>query len=132
MKLKQGIIIEADFATSQRMMENFWEAEKTIHQGIRDKLWESRKRAVNALNEMVIKAAEEQEMSLWDICFTMVPHIEYDTEFDKENMRANLVAKARLVPLEKDFEHGPDYWEKKYFELKRKINDLLKEDVNQP
>lgn len=33
---------------------------------------------------------------------------------------------------EKDFEHGPDYWEKKYCELKRKIEDLLKEDTYLP
>lgn len=132
MNIKQNICKVASFAASQRMMENFWEAEKTMRQGIEDKLWENKQKAVEALNEMVIKAAEERGMSLWDICFTMVPHIEYETEFDKENMRANIVTKARLVPLEKDFEHGPDYWEKKYFELKRKIKDLLKEDTDLP
>ena len=132
MNIKQDIRKKVDFATSQRMMENIWKTEKTIQQGIEERLWESREKAINALSEMVIKASEEREMSLWDICFTMVPHIEYDSEFDEENMRANIVANARLVPLEKDFEHGPNYWEKKYFELKGKIKDLLKEDADQP
>ena len=82
-------------------------------------------------NMTLYNLAQSRGISLWDLCFSVVPRWK-PTESsvnvsDPQNMTINTEYQLELVPLEIDFEHGPDYWEMKYRRLKLKIKELIDE-----
>ena len=92
---------------------------------------ESKKEMTSKCNKALYDLAEERGISLWDLCFSVVPRWnEIESDFDMSdplNMTFNADYRLDLVPLEIDFEHGPDYWEVKYRQLKSKIEKLISE-----
>ena len=92
---------------------------------------ESKKEMTSKCNKALYDLAEERGISLWDLCFSVVPRwnqIESDVDAsDPLNITFNADYRLDLVPLEIDFEHGPDYWEVKYRQLKSKIEKLISE-----
>lgn len=92
---------------------------------------ESKKEMTSKCNKALYNLAEERGISLWDLCFSVVPRwnpIESNVDTsDPLNMTYNVDYRLDLVPLEIDFEHGPGYWEMKYRQLKSKIEKLINE-----
>lgn len=92
---------------------------------------ESKKEMTSKCNKALYDLAEERGISLWDLCFSVVPRwnqVESGVDMsDPLNMTFNADYRLDLVPLEIDFEHGPDYWEVKYRQLKSKMEKLINE-----
>lgn len=92
---------------------------------------ESEKEMTSKCNKALYDLAEERGISLWDLCFSVVPRwnqVESDVDMsDPLNTTFNADYRLDLVPLEIDFKHGPDYWEVKYRQLKSKIEKLISE-----
>lgn len=92
---------------------------------------ESKKEMTSKCNKALYDLAEKRGISLWDLCFSVVPRwneVESDVDTsDPLNITFNADYRLDLVPLEIDFEHGPDYWEVKYRQLKSKIEKLIRE-----
>ena len=92
----------------------------------------SKKEMTSKCNKALYDLAEKRGISLWDLCFSVVPRwnqVESDVDTsDPLNITFNADYRLDLVPLEIDFEHGPDYWEVKYRQLKSKIEKLISEE----
>lgn len=92
---------------------------------------ESEKEMTSKCNKALYDLAEKRGISLWDLCFSVVPRwnqVESDVGIsDPLNITFNADYRLDLVPLEIDFEHGPYYWEVKYRQLKSKIEELINE-----
>ena len=92
---------------------------------------ESEKEMTSKCNKALYDLAEKRGISLWNLCFSVVPRwnqVESDVDLsDPLNITFNADYRLDLVPLKIDFEHGPDYWEMKYRQLKRKIEKLISE-----
>lgn len=83
-------------------------------------------------NKALYDLAEKTGKSLWDLCFSFVPRwVEQNQSTDMSKPDAvvmNIDYVLELVPLEIDWEHGPDYWEVKYKKLKSDIEKLLNKE----
>ena len=92
---------------------------------------ESKKEMTSKCNKALYDLAEKRGISLWDLCFSVVPRWnQVETAVDMSdplNITFNADYRLDLVPLEIDFEHGPGYWEEKYRQLKSKIEKLISE-----
>ena len=73
-------------------------------------------------NKLAYDLAERTGRSLWDICLTTIPDRSYDIEEIDGKMQ--MVVKVKIEPIEFDFTHSPDYWERKYNELRNKLIEL--------
>lgn len=93
---------------------------------------ESKKEMTSKCNKALYDLAEERGISLLDLCFSVVPRwsqVESGVDMsDPLNITFNADYRLDLVPLEIDFEHGPDYWEAKYRQLKSRIEKLISEN----
>ncbi len=82
-----------------------------LHRG----LAESKNEMTSKCNKALYELAEARNISLWNLCFSVVPRwkeVESGVNMsDPMNMTLNAEYRLELVPLEIDFEHGPDYWE---------------------
>ena len=92
----------------------------------------SREEMTTMCNMTLYNLAQSRGISLWDLCFSVVPRWK-PTESsvnasDPHGMTLNAEYQLELVPLEIDFEHGPDYWEMKYRRLKLKMKELIDEE----
>ena len=89
----------------------------------------SKKEMTSKCNKALYDLAEKRGISLWELCFSVVPRwnqVESDVDTsDPLNITFNADYRLDLVPLEIDFEHGPDYWEDKYFKLKEQMQKLV-------
>ena len=97
-----------------------------VDQRLRDIMMESHDKTLENIrreaNKLAYELAEKQGVSLWDICLRSIPHHSWDIE--AVDGIPKMIAKIEIVPIEFDFEHSPDYWEKKYKELKRQLIEL--------
>lgn len=96
------------------------------------KLGFAEKDMTSKCNKALYDLAEKRGISLWDLCFSVVPRwskVDADVDMsDPLNITYNADYRLDLVPLEIDFEHGQDYWESKYRQLKSKIEKLISEE----
>ena len=74
-------------------------------------------------NKLLYETAQQQNMNLWNLCMMVAPDFEYATKLIDGKVK--MVCEVKLVPLEFDYTHSPDYWEEKYKELKSKLQDLI-------
>ena len=86
-------------------------------------------------NMTLYNLAQSRGISLWKLCFEVMPQWEatepkLDTNLQDGNVTLNIDYDLHLVPIVIDWEHGPSYWEKKYRDLKERVAGLLddKED----
>lgn len=104
------------FPDSKKLLD---EALKRTHamENLTTEMWaDTREQIVKATNKLVYETADKKGMSIYDLCFRTIP------DFDGENIT--------LVPLKFDFTHDGGYWKKKYFNLKKKMQEVIdnKED----
>ena len=111
----------------QRKIQN--DLENYIEQGYA----QSKEEMNHLCNKALYDMAEQRGMSLWDLCFSVVPQwlpagiACFPPRQDGDKLTVDAEYELKLVPLTIDFEHGPDYWETKYNELKDKVRKLIDE-----
>lgn len=96
--------------------------QELAHRSITDSVAESIRRT----NELLYKTAQEQGISLYELCFSTVPDYTIDPHFNPLNGVSELKQSIILRPAKLNLEQGGGYWKAKYFRLK----DSLREIVN--
>ena len=86
-------------------------------------------------NMTLYNLAQSRGISLWKLCFEVMPHWEVSESKIVENKQGDNIIFTQdidydlhLVPVVIDWEHGPSYWEKKYRDLKERVEGLLKDE----
>ena len=87
---------------------------------------------ISRTNMTLYNLAESRGISLWKLCFEIVPQWEVtDQKLETTAKDGDVTLKIdydlHLVPIVIDWEHGPGYWEKKYRDLKERVAGLLNE-----
>lgn len=119
--------IGVSFENSKRILSRAFEMNKTINDMVYDGIFESRREADRRLNKMIFDLAEEKGVSIYDICFNFIPeymHLPHIRSGCLEQ-RCEMETEVRLVPMPFDFEHGPGYWKGKYYNLKKKVQEII-------
>lgn len=104
------------------------EMEHIISQGFS----RSEKELTRSCNKILYDMAEARDISLWELCFSVVPrwvpvNNRIDTS-DPQNLICNTDYELKMIPMEIDWERGHGYWEKKYRQLKSKIEKLINDN----
>ena len=89
----------------------------------------TQEQVIKEANKMVYELAQEQGLSLWNLCLQCAPDFNYDVK--ATSLGAELECNIRLIPMEFDFKHSPDYWEEKYYNLKKEMQQLLDKKPDQ-
>ena len=87
---------------------------------------ETHRQAIKQLNKHVYDLAEKNGCSVYDICYSYMPdigmpEIGYDSMPELMKVRQEI----RLMPIKFEFSKGGGYWKGKYFQLKRKLQELI-------
>lgn len=119
-------------ANGERMLARQNQIASDLAYYVEHGLAESKKEMTSKCNKALYDLAENLGISLWDLCFSVVPRWKQTENrvdvSDPLNMTLNAEYQLELVPLKIDFEHSPDYWEMKYRRLERKIKELINEE----
>ena len=117
------------FENSKRLLDRGLEIHDILNDIVRNGIRESDKILRSEVNKMLYDLAEKRGVSLWDLCFHVVPRVKMDTpEFaDVTKLPPSCTVKYGIVlePLEFEFEKGPGYWKGKYYALKDKMRSVL-------
>lgn len=125
--IKKGIEKKriAPYDVSMMVSEKAAEVQRRISEILMEDHRKTQQQVISEANKLAYDLAEKTGQSLWDICLTTLPDYSYD--FDDSDGRPSMVCKITLLPIEFDFTHSPDYWEKKYYKLKNELQKLLNE-----
>lgn len=122
------------YENSLRLLERKSQLHTKIEQLVYDGICESIKGATHQVNKAVYEMAEEQGVSIWDICFNYFPEYSHvvpkfkDFKIKEDEQSVTTVEGViKLVPLILELEKGPGYWKDKYLRLKEKMQNLLDE-----
>jgi len=118
-------------ANGEKMLVRQYQIASDLTYYVKHGFAKSKEEMTSKCNKALYDLAEKRGISLWDLCFSVVPRwnkVDSDVDMsDPLNITFNADYRLDLVPLEIDFEHGPDYWEVKYRQLKSKIEKLISE-----
>lgn len=121
--------MKISFENTRRLIEQGMKINDIIRESISMGMQDTEEKAIHAVNKAVYEMAEKEGISIWDVCFHFVPQYDYSGfEIDRSNPeKQQYVMKGcvNLVPIEFELEKGPGYWKGKYFNLKRKMQDLI-------
>lgn len=116
------------FENSRRILEQQAKIDSFLKDVVYRHFDVSEKQITQEINELLIKTAEETGQSLYDICFHTVPDIERE-EPDWNNPSPEkpflFGYTLTLKPVIFELEQGPGYWKGKYYELKRRMRELI-------
>lgn len=115
----------APYDVSMMLSERAAEVQRRISEILMEDHRKTQQQVISEANKLAYDLAEKTGQSLWNICLTTLPDYSYD--FKDSDGRPGLVCKIKLLPIEFDFTHSPDYWEKKYYQLKNELQKLLDE-----
>lgn len=76
-----------------------------------------REQLVKAINKCLYDNAEKLGVSIYELCFRTVP------EFECDGLKETIT----LAPVEFDLVHDGGYWKNKYYELRKKIQEVIDE-----
>lgn len=120
-----------------KMLELQSRIESELHRYLRHHAEKQETELISRANTVLFDLAQSRGVSLWKLCFEMVPQWEgseprldsyrVHTTDDRDFM-LEIDYELYLVPIMIDWEHGPSFWEKKYRELKEKVAGMLNED----
>lgn len=125
------------YENSLRLLERKSQLHTKIEQLVYDGICESIKDATRQVNKAVYEMAEEQGVSIWDICFNYFPeysHVvpkfkDFKIKGDEQSV-TSVEGVIKLVPFVLELEKGPGYWKDKYLRLKEKMQNIIDEKVN--
>lgn len=116
------------YENTKRLMERKGKIDDTFEEIVSQGIRQSRKKANSEINKKIYEFAEKQGISLWDVCFNYVPRVN-PVEPKIENIPNMQTFKIEyditIEPLHLEFEQGPGYWKGKYYDLKRKMQELI-------
>ena len=102
--------------------------------GAKDLLSELERQNRSKLNKHIYELAEQQGVSVYDICLGYMPQFRPPT-FDisdiiKQSDTFEMRMEVELVPMQLELDKGPGYWKGKYYRLKEHMQELIgnKED----
>ncbi len=116
------------YENTKRLMERKDMIDDTFEEIESRGIRQSRKQANSEINKKLYELAEERGVSLWEVCFNYVPRV-HPVEPKMENTPNMQTFKIEyditIEPLCLEFEKGPGYWKGKYYDLKRKLQELI-------
>ena len=127
------------FENSKRIRERRLKVDELINQAALDYqqtkgtgpdlIGEITKQQRSHLNREVFNLAEQQGVTVYDICLRYMPQYA-EPQIDLSGDHVNMTQEVRLVPMPLELEKGPGYWKGKYFRLKERMQELIdsKED----
>lgn len=95
-----------------------------------------RKQVTHKVNKAIFDLAEQQGVSVYEVCYHYAPVESYPipeiNEGDplRPTVDMKMEMEVKLVPMKFEFEKGGGYWKDKYYRLKEKMQALIdnKED----
>lgn len=122
--------MKVTYENARRILEQLKKIDRRVDP-LENGIIENVKQITKAINQAVMKNAEELGCSVYDICFRTIPRVHYETEkigFPITPVEETFF-KVELEPVEFELEKGPGYWKNKYLCLKEKMSKLIdKED----
>ena len=122
--------VKVSYENSKRLTEQSLKMDRKIQELLMQGFREERNQVVSAINKAVYDLAEKNGVSVYDICYHYMPD-ERDVYpspklfTDSKETRVTITKELRLIPMEFELEKGPGYWKGKYYELKRKMRELI-------
>ena len=123
--------VKVSYENSKRLTEQSLKMNHQIQELLMKGFREERKQIVSEINKAVYDLAEKNGMSVYDICYHYMPD-ERDVypspqlfTDPKGATRVTITKELRLVPMQFELEKGPGYWKGKYYELKRRMRELI-------
>lgn len=123
------------FENTKRLLDRDLKVQHMLNDMVMEGIRESDKILRSEVNKTLYDLAEKRGVSLWDLCFHVVPRVKTDTPTfadvtkyaDVTNFQPSCTVKYGIVlePLEFEFEKGPGYWKGKYYALKDKMRSVL-------
>ena len=130
---KSKMTRKVSFENTHRLIEQSVKINDIIRESISNEMYETERKAIHDVNKAVFELAEDRGVSIWDICFHFVPQYDYSgfeiDDSDPQNVKYTSKGCVRLVPVEFELEKGPDYWEGRYRQLKKEIQDVLDDEI---
>lgn len=121
--MEQTKIFKHSFENSKRLIEQSRRINRVIEDFIYDGLFESRKEATKRINDLLYETATKMGISLYDLCFRTMPEEELVPHSDPKF--PNIEVAISLKPVEFELEQGPGYWKGKYYNLKKKMQEII-------
>ena len=121
-------IIKLSYPDSVRILDEVAQRNRAIDDVFERGMFETREAAKDAVNDMLYETAQKTGMSLYDLCFRTVPQVSYrysGTNKTSDSTEATIQSQITLIPVEFDLTHDGGYWKRKYYDLKRKMQDLI-------
>ena len=116
----------APYDVSMMLSDKMFEVSRRLQEILQEDLQKTQQQITSEANKLAYDLAEKNGLSLWDVCLRTIPDRSWDMEEVDGKMQT--VVKITLAPIEFDFKHSPDYWEEKYNELRKKLQDLIDND----
>ena len=123
-------IKKLSFENSKRLLDRGLKIHDMMTEMIMRGVRESEDELRKEVNKHLYELAEKRGISLWDLCFHVVPKT--NVRLDQESTNYSVVYDITLEPLEFEFEKGPGYWKGKYFALKEKMRSLIDSKDDDP
>ena len=120
------------FENTKRLIDRNIEISDRLRKIVSEGIRESEEALRKEVNKQLYDLAEKQGISLWSLCFNVVPKTKIKTPEIGEGSYS-ISYEVTLEPLEFEFEKGPGYWKGKYYALKDKMRKLIdsKDDEDQ-
>ena len=115
------------FPDSMKLVKEAVKKDQAIDDLVFNMLFDDRETAIKAVNKLLFDTAEKQNVSLYTLCFHTIPDIKYDWNMENNKTTATIT----LKPTPFDFEHDGGYWRNKYYELKKKIQEIINEPIHE-
>lgn len=126
---KNELIPKLSYENSKRLLGLSCHMHSAINDLIMNGYDKSIEKVTSDVNKAIYEMAEKRKCSIYDICFHFMPvESEFRTDIDNKNplnQRYTISSEIKLVPIEFEFEQGPGYWKGKYYNLKRKMQELI-------
>ena len=113
------------FENSRRILEQQAKIDSFVKELFYRHYGATEKQIKQEINELLIKTAEETGQSLYDICFHTVPDIKHGYCLPVGDLPGSEGYTLTLKPVIFELEQGPGYWKGKYYELKRRMRELI-------
>ena len=93
--------VEVRKEIAEAMMAREWEIKDIMQEMVHRQMADSIKTLHSKMNKQVYEMAEQQGVSIWDICFNYIPRLEYEQVME-EGHKYSLVVKLVPCPLIRD------------------------------
>jgi len=92
---------------------------------------ESERELTRRANKALYEMAEQSGQSLWSLCYQVMPQWTPvgsaldGMRTDEQGVTLTMEWQLELIPLRVDWQHGGGYWEKRYNELKQRMQKII-------